>query len=257
MLFLRLNRQALKRRATRPLALRFACGVKRGGRSHLRNCPPLLALLLVGVAALALPASAQAGPEIEVLPASYDFGEVQFGESPSVMIGIENIGDETLVVLEIRFQGGDGGDFSIVFAPSQPFILEPSQAEEIEIGYSPTAPPGPDSAILEIESNAETNPVFQVPLSGTGIPSDKDLSWHTIDGGGEMFSTGGDFELSGTIGQPDASTVVLAGGDFKLTGGFWTPAGRGPRFRGVAEPGMRDPLDDDYRESEEEPLPPP
>ena len=47
-----------------------------------------------------------------------------------------------------------------------------------------------------------------------------DLSWYTIDGGGEMFSTGGDFELSGTIGQPDAGDP-MTGGDFELTGGFW------------------------------------
>lgn len=48
---------------------------------------------------------------------------------------------------------------------------------------------------------------------------DYDLSWHTIDGGGVMFSTGGDFELSGTIGQPDAGT--LTSGEYTLTGGFW------------------------------------
>ena len=35
-----------------------------------------------------------------------------------------------------------------------------------------------------------------------------DLSWFTIDGGGGI-STGGDFSLSGTIGQPDAG--VLSG----------------------------------------------
>ena len=46
-----------------------------------------------------------------------------------------------------------------------------------------------------------------------------DLTWHTIDGGGVMRSTGGDFELSGTIGQHDAGR--MAGGDFELTGGFW------------------------------------
>lgn len=42
---------------------------------------------------------------------------------------------------------------------------------------------------------------------------------HTIDGGGVMRSTGGSFELSGTLGQPDAG--VAAGGAFELTGGFW------------------------------------
>ena len=46
-----------------------------------------------------------------------------------------------------------------------------------------------------------------------------ELSRYTIDGSGVMFSTGGDFELSGTIGQPDAG--FLAGGNLELTGGFW------------------------------------
>ena len=46
-----------------------------------------------------------------------------------------------------------------------------------------------------------------------------DLSWYTIDGGGEMFTFGGDYELSGTIGQHDAGT--LTGGDYELAGGFW------------------------------------
>jgi hypothetical protein len=46
-----------------------------------------------------------------------------------------------------------------------------------------------------------------------------DLSWSTVDGGGETFSTGGSYELGGTIGQPDAGT--LTGGTFTLDGGFW------------------------------------
>jgi hypothetical protein len=54
---------------------------------------------------------------------------------------------------------------------------------------------------------------------GTAPADDFDMSRFTIDGGGAMFSTGGDFEVSGTIGQPEAS--ALAGGGFVLTGGFW------------------------------------
>ena len=62
-------------------------------------------------------------------------------------------------------------------------------------------------------------------LCGLALADDFDLSWHTIDGGGVTLSTGGGFELSGTIGQSDAG--VLAGGAFELTGGFWfeTPPG--------------------------------
>jgi len=61
--------------------------------------------------------------------------------------------------------------------------------------------------------------LFLAPMTTTA--QDFDLFWHTIDGGGDMWTTGGDFELSGTIGQPDTGTTAMTGGDFELTGGFW------------------------------------
>jgi hypothetical protein len=45
------------------------------------------------------------------------------------------------------------------------------------------------------------------------------IDWYTIDGGGDMFSAGGSYELSGTIGQADAGE--MSGGSYSLTGGFW------------------------------------
>ena len=50
------------------------------------------------------------------------------------------------------------------------------------------------------------------------------IDWYTIDGGGGT-SSGGVFELSGTIGQPDASVVAGTGGGFECLGGFWGVAG--------------------------------
>ena len=47
---------------------------------------------------------------------------------------------------------------------------------------------------------------------------DYDLSWYTIDGGGGV-SSGGGYTVRGTVGQPDAGTMV--GGDYVLEGGFW------------------------------------
>src|SRR5258707_9439926 len=44
------------------------------------------------------------------------------------------------------------------------------------------------------------------------------IDWFTIDGGGGT-SSGGQYSLSGTIGQPDAGK--LAGGNYVLDGGFW------------------------------------
>ncbi len=52
-----------------------------------------------------------------------------------------------------------------------------------------------------------------------------DMRWFTIDGGGGS-STSGQFELTGTIGQPDAGPAMSAG-SFELVGGFWhSPAAR-------------------------------
>ncbi|HZW09469.1 MAG TPA: GC-type dockerin domain-anchored protein [Phycisphaerales bacterium] len=51
------------------------------------------------------------------------------------------------------------------------------------------------------------------------------IDWHTIDGGGGV-SSGGSYELSGTIGQHDAGPLVQ-GGSFDLSGGFWA-AGASP-----------------------------
>jgi len=45
------------------------------------------------------------------------------------------------------------------------------------------------------------------------------INWYKIAGGGGT-STGGNYALSGTIGQPDASGA-LNGGNYSVTGGFW------------------------------------
>ena len=45
------------------------------------------------------------------------------------------------------------------------------------------------------------------------------ITWWTVDGGGHTWSSGGYYELGGTIGQPDAGYLV--GGTYTLGGGFW------------------------------------
>lgn len=55
-------------------------------------------------------------------------------------------------------------------------------------------------------------------VAGAGLP-DFEITRSTIYGGGVMRSTGDDFELSGSIGQPDAGPMT--GGGFELAGGFW------------------------------------
>src|SRR5579863_1043169 len=45
------------------------------------------------------------------------------------------------------------------------------------------------------------------------------INWYKVAGGGGTSSSG-QYTLSGTIGQPDASGA-LTGGNYSLTGGFW------------------------------------
>jgi len=50
----------------------------------------------------------------------------------------------------------------------------------------------------------------------------QDIEWWTVDGGGEIASSSGDWELSGTFGQWDATGNSAAdGGPWEITGGFW------------------------------------
>ena len=46
------------------------------------------------------------------------------------------------------------------------------------------------------------------------------IDWYKVAGGGGT-STGGTYQVSGTIGQPDAG-AAMTGGNYSLTGGFWS-----------------------------------
>jgi len=46
------------------------------------------------------------------------------------------------------------------------------------------------------------------------------IDWYKVAGGGGT-STGGTYQVTGTIGQPDASGA-MTGGSYSLTGGFWS-----------------------------------
>ncbi len=60
--------------------------------------------------------------------------------------------------------------------------------------------------------------VLLVLILSLPVTAGYEISWSTIDGGGGR-STGGDYALVGTIGQPDAGE--MSGGDYRLSGGFW------------------------------------
>ena len=54
-----------------------------------------------------------------------------------------------------------------------------------------------------------------------------EIPWYTVDGGASV-SQGGDYSLSGTIGQHDAG--FLSGGEFSMAGGFWVNVASGKLY---------------------------
>lgn len=51
-----------------------------------------------------------------------------------------------------------------------------------------------------------------------------EIGWYAVAGGGESPSVGGEFSLSGTIGQPYGAAGPMSGGEFEAQGGFWVAA---------------------------------
>jgi hypothetical protein len=63
--------------------------------------------------------------------------------------------------------------------------------------------------------------LFLLTAGGFAIaaPNAFTINWWTVDGGGGT-SQGGDFTVSGNIGQHDTSPL-MEGGDYSVVGGFW------------------------------------
>jgi hypothetical protein len=55
----------------------------------------------------------------------------------------------------------------------------------------------------------------------TSLAQSYSIDWYKVAGGGGT-STNGQYSLSGTIGQHDASLTPMTGGGYSLTGGFWS-----------------------------------
>lgn len=62
-----------------------------------------------------------------------------------------------------------------------------------------------------------------MPALAADVPAR--VEWRTVDGGGGV-SAGKGYQISGTIGQPDAG--MLVGGGYQVSGGFWLPAAQEP-----------------------------
>ena len=56
-------------------------------------------------------------------------------------------------------------------------------------------------------------------FASSAIAQQYSVDWYKVAGGGGT-STNGQYSVTGTIGQPDASSA-MSGGNYSVTGGFW------------------------------------
>ena len=112
----------------------------------------------------------QTAPEIEVFPAllEWDFGDVEVGESATVLVQIYNYGTADLNVSSVILTGD--ADIAITSGPTAPLVIAPSTSigVDFEVTFTPSAE-GASVATIQILSDDEDEPEVYVDLSGVGI----------------------------------------------------------------------------------------
>ncbi|MCP3904988.1 MAG: hypothetical protein GY715_15295 [Planctomycetes bacterium] len=77
-------------------------------------------------------------------------------------------------------------------------------------------------------------------LGATTPAQEHDVSWYEIGGGGGT-STGGGYEVHGTIGAPDgAAPADMTGGGYTFTVGFWAAPANPPCLADLSDNGTVD-----------------
>jgi hypothetical protein len=102
-------------------------------------------------------------PDIEVTPASLDFGNVVVGSVVTRTLVVRNVGTG---ILFLSMLGMDGHQLQFSYRPGLPFVL-PGQSVNIDISFHPSTV-GAKSAVFVISSNDPDEGTVGIPLRGTG-----------------------------------------------------------------------------------------
>jgi hypothetical protein len=106
-------------------------------------------------------------PDINVEPASHDYGNVPVNSGLIETFVISNEGTADLSVMSIIIEGEHSGDF-IIISGKTAFVLAPGSTENIEIKFIPETT-GIKNASMTITSDDSDEGTISVSLTGTGI----------------------------------------------------------------------------------------
>ena len=124
-------------------------------------------------------------PEVDVTPASHDFGEVTVGSMPSETITVSNQGPADLDLIGATVTGPNASSF---FIDSDPFgsydYLWWGGSRSFYVYFTPTDP-GTKTATLEVYTNDSDESTVNVSLSGYAVAEPGDITVtpqsHTFD----------------------------------------------------------------------------
>lgn len=116
-------------------------------------------------------------------PDTLDFGTLLLGNFSSKFVWLKNRGTQPLLITREVMQGGDSAMFQVTTESS--FFFSADKEDSIQVTFAPLRP-GTFSSHLLVESNDPVEPMYRIPVRGTGITpiiaSDGvDFSWVLLD----------------------------------------------------------------------------
>jgi hypothetical protein len=198
---------------------------------------------------VALNGSAILPPDIDLVPASSDYGDVLLGTAVSRTFVIRNPGGADLQVTGLGLVGTNATEFAATHA-SLPATVAPGGSFSVDVRFAPTTT-GHKTATVRWTSNDSDEAVFDVGLAGNGIvPPHIEIVPPAHDYGSVILGTpvsqtfairnlgGSDLQVTATtlLGTAGEFAIVQGGGPFIVSPGAthnidvsFMPASPGPR----------------------------
>jgi len=120
-------------------------------------------------------------PDIDVSPASHDYGTVPLGSSASRTFVVSNAGTQSLVMAPVTLVGANADQFSIA-AGGGPSFLAAAKSREVVVNFNPTYQ-GTKAAALLFRSNDPDEPFYYVTLTGSVSAPDIEVEPGSLDFG--------------------------------------------------------------------------
>ena len=123
-----------------------------------------------GTLEVALYAHVRAPPCIEVTPRELAFGNLTVGAERTEAVTVTHCGEETdepLNLEQLTIRDSNSAAFTLIAPPER--TLAGGQSVELLVQYTPQRLEFTDTAVLRIVSDADGEPVIDVPLIGRGV----------------------------------------------------------------------------------------